>query len=199
MISAVYIIFSPMPQIKNEKLENFLKQLKKFGKQNNIPNISEKNAEYLKTLIQSRGVKNILEIGTANGYSSIQFASVMSEIWGSITTIEFSQLAFEMAQENIEASWLSSYIIQYYGDAREIIPHLDWDYDMIFIDGLKKASLQFYQLAQEKLQPWGIIIIDDVIKFRHKMEELYTYLKENNIPYKLEQIDEDDGIMILEQ
>ena len=187
-----------MSHIEIQKINNFLQELKKYGENNNIPNISEKNAEYLKAIIKTRGIKKILEIGTANGYSSIQFASILSQLWGNITTIEFSQLAYEMAQENIEASWLSQYIIQYYGDAREIIPHLEKDYDMIFIDGLKKASLQFYLLAKEKLQPWGIIIIDDVIKFRHKMEDLYIYLKENNIPYELEQIDEDDGIMILE-
>ena len=179
-------------------LTNFLESLKLYWEKNSIPNISKKNAEYLKTIIKDKNIKKILEIGTANGYSSIQFASILSEIWGKVTTIEFSQLAYEMAQENIEASWLWKYIKQYYGDAREIIPHLKKNYDMIFIDGLKKASLEFYLHAKKKLTPWGIIIIDDVIKFRHKMEDLYMYLEKNTIPYKIEQIDEDDGIMILE-
>lgn len=58
----------------------FLKQLKIYGEKNNIPNISEKNAEYLKNIITRRGIKNILEIGTANGYSTIQFASVLESI-----------------------------------------------------------------------------------------------------------------------
>jgi len=58
-----------------------------------------------------------------------------------------------MAQENIELSGLSHSITQYYGDAREIIPHLEQNYDMIFIDGLKKASLEFYLLVREKLHP----------------------------------------------
>ncbi len=68
---------------------------------------------------------------------------------------------------------------------------------MIFIDGLKKASLRLYLLAKERLNPHGTIIIDDVIKFRHKMEDLYDYLERKNISYRIEQVDEDDGIMIL--
>lgn len=187
-----------MTQENKEDIIHFLEQLKIYGELNNIPNISEKNAEYLKQLIKKRNIQSILEIWTANGYSTLQFASILQEIWGYVTTIEFSQLAYEMAQENIEASWLSRNIKQYYWDAREIIPHLTESYDMIFIDGLKKASLQFFLLAQKKLNTWGIIVIDDVIKFRYKMEDLYTYLDTNQIPYRLEQIDEDDGIMILE-
>lgn len=63
-----------------KNITNFLKQLKQYGEKNNIPNISEKNAEFLKSLIQEKNCKNILEIGTANGYSSIQFASLLQKI-----------------------------------------------------------------------------------------------------------------------
>lgn len=42
-------------------------------------------------------------------------------------------------------------------------------------------------------------MIDDVIKFRHKMENLYEYLGENNIVYEILQIDEDDGIMMIQK
>lgn len=183
---------------KHKDINTFLKALKKYGEDNNIPNITERNAFYLSELMKERKVQSLLEIGTANGYSSIYFANTISPYGGKVTTIEFSQLAYEMAGENIEQSGLSEYIIQYYGDAREIIPHLTESYDMIFIDGLKKASLDFFLLTQKKLNAWGMIIIDDVIKFRYKMEDLYSYLEEHKIPYRLEIIDEDDGIMILE-
>ena len=66
--------------MKEKTLYKFLKELKIYGEKNNIPNISEKNAEYLKEIIRTRNIKNILEIGTANGYSSIQFASILSQL-----------------------------------------------------------------------------------------------------------------------
>lgn len=99
---------------EQKNINTFLQNLKNYGKENNIPNITEKNAEYLTTLMKQKRVRSLLEIGTANGYSSIYFASKLGDLGAKITTIEFSQLAFEMAQENIEQSGLSEYIIQYY-------------------------------------------------------------------------------------
>jgi predicted O-methyltransferase YrrM len=90
-------------------------------------------------------------------------------------------------------------IRQYYGDAREIIPLLEKKYDFIFIDGLKKASLDFFILSWDKLKIGGIIVIDDVVKFRHKMENLYTYLDEKTINYEIVMVDPDDGIMLIQK
>lgn len=90
-------------------------------------------------------------------------------------------------------------IHQYYGDAREIIPLLEKKYDFIFIDGLKKASLDFFLLSWERIATPGIIVIDDVVKFRHKMENLYTYLDKKTINYEIVMVDPDDGIMMIEK
>jgi predicted O-methyltransferase YrrM len=55
-----------------------LKRLKEIGIEHEIPNITEENAEFLKELIREKNPKHILEIGTANGYSTLHFASVMT-------------------------------------------------------------------------------------------------------------------------
>lgn len=177
---------------------DFLHALKAYGIENNIPNFSEENARYLRDLIQKIGAKNILEIGTANGYSSIHFADEMEKIWGKVTTIEFSERAYYMAQENFQAADVLHIITSYHWDAREIIPSLSEKYDFIFIDGLKKASLHFLKLCWEKAIPGGIIIIDDVIKFQEKMPDLYTYMPLSWIKYEILPIDGDDGIMQIE-
>lgn len=179
--------------------EKFLQELKKYGEKNDIPNISEKNATFLKNLIQEQKSKNLLEIWSANGYSTIHFASEIEKTGGKITSIEFSQVAYEEAQENFEAVWVSHLITYYFWDAREIIPLLEDKYDFIFIDGLKKASLEFLKIVWDKALPWSIIIIDDVIKFQHKMKDLYEYVEDNNIVYEVIQIDEDDGIMLIKK
>ena len=161
-----------------------------------IPNISRENTSYLRSYIKENNVIHILEIGTAHGYSTINFADEVNTKGWSIDTIEFSQPSYETAGEHIEQSGFAN-ISQYFWDARDIIPHLNKKYDLIFIDGMKKASLQFLLLAQKKISIQGTIIIDDVIKFRHKMEDLYTYLHKHNINYEIVQIDSDDGIMII--
>lgn len=179
--------------------QDFLKKLKEYGISQDIPNISESTAQYIRKVLSQNSYKTLLEIGTANGYSTIQFADEMESIGWHITTIEFSLFSHENAKENFKIAQVESCISALYGDARKIIPELNETFDCIFIDGLKKASLDFYLLAREKLNIWGTIIVDDVIKFRHKMENFYEYLEKNNIPYELVQTDPDDGIMILKK
>jgi predicted O-methyltransferase YrrM len=54
--------------------QGFLRELKTYGEQNNIPNISPENAVFLRQLIRENNTKHLLEIGSANGYSTIHFA-----------------------------------------------------------------------------------------------------------------------------
>lgn len=76
-----------------------LRNLKKIGLENHIPNITEENAEFLKKLIVEKNPKHILEIGTANGYSTLQFASILPET-SDITTIEYAWNMHNFAVEN---------------------------------------------------------------------------------------------------
>jgi len=179
--------------------EEFLKDLKTYGEENDIPNISLKNARFLRKLLIENNVQSLLEIGSANGYSTINFALELEKTWGKITSIEFSQLAYEEAQDNFEQIWVSKIISHYFWDARDILPLLDETYDFIFIDGLKKESLNFLKIIWDMALPGAIIIIDDVIKFRYKMESLYEYVESENLDYKIIQIDTDDGIMIIKK
>lgn len=179
--------------------KRFLQKLHIYGKEHNIPNITLENESFLRKTISENIYTNILEVWSANGYSTICFADEVEKNNGKVTSIEFSQKAYEDAQENFELAGVSDLIDYYFGDARDIIPFLEEKYDFIFIDGLKKASLQFYLCIKDKLLPWGTIIIDDVIKYRYKMENLYTYLENNKIAYKILKIDADDGIMIIKK
>lgn len=179
--------------------KKFLSLLKSYGVENDIPNISEANASFLREILLKKSVKSLLEIGTANGYSTIQFWDILELQNGHIHTIEFSLNSYNEAQKNFQEAELSHCITQHYGDARMIIPQIQESFDFVFIDGLKKASRHFLELVWEKVPSGGTIVIDDVIKFRHKMEDLYRYLEEKKIPYMILHIDPDDGIMLIEK
>lgn len=177
-------------------IKEFLNELKKHGLKNDIPNISETNATFLKDLIHIKKAKNILEIWTANGFSTINLALATLPFWWKVTTIEFSEKSQKDALENFKKAEVDTYITSLLWNALDIIPTLTEKYDFIFIDGMKKRSLDFYLLCEKKAKKWTIIIIDDVIKFRHKMENLYTYFEENNISHNIIPIDNDDGILM---
>lgn len=70
--------------------------------------------------------------------------------------------------------------------------------DMIYIDGRKRDYLTYFQRVIDIVTPNATIIFDDVIKFAHKTSSLYEYLAEKQIQYSIHQLDEDDGIMVIE-
>ena len=174
-----------------------LKKIKASSIPRDIPNISEQNAEFIKWLIREKNPNRMLEIGTANGYSTLHFASILSES-ATITTIDY---AWNMHVEavgyfkncklkNIHAIW---------GNAKAVIPTLaDGYFDFIYVDAIKKEYLEYFILLLPKMTRNAIVVIDDVIKFKEKMQDFYDYLEKNNIKYRIDLTDPDDGIMIIE-
>ena len=70
---------------------------------------------------------------------------------------------------------------------------------MVFIDGRKSETLQYLKILAPYLQKTTHIIIDDVIKFKSKMEDCYNFLDSNKISYTIKQLDDDDGILLIPQ
>jgi predicted O-methyltransferase YrrM len=60
--------------------EELVKKLRQYGLENEVPNITDANAKFLRDLIKIKRVKNMLEIGTANGFSAIQFGFELENI-----------------------------------------------------------------------------------------------------------------------
>lgn len=181
--------------IKN--IEIFLKKLKEFGLKNDIPNVTETNARFLKDLILIKKPKKILEIWTANWYSTIQMWTVAEKLWTKITGIEFSSVSYDMAINNVKEVGLENTINIIQGNALEIIPTLEEKYDFVFIDWMKKSYKEFLTLVWDKIEDEGVIVLDDVIKFEYKMPDLYEYLEEKGITYNRIPIDIDDGIIMI--
>jgi predicted O-methyltransferase YrrM len=177
-------------------LENYLRDLKKSGIERKIPNISENNAEFIKNLIREKNPKHILEVGTANGYSTLQFASVLDEE-STITSVEYAWNAHIEAIEHFKNCKIKN-IHAIWWDAKEVIPTLADEYfDFVFIDAMKREYLQYLLLTLPKMTPDALIVIDDVEKFADKMKDLYSYLDNHSLPCQIEKTDEDDSIMIL--
>lgn len=179
-------------------IHQFLKDLRVHGLANTIPNISDKNAQFLRDMIHIGQVKNLLEIGTANGYSTIHLCMALRENNGKLTSIDYSLPSYNEAVENIAKVGMDDIATLLFGNALEELPKLSASsYDMIFIDGQKKRTVDFFRLAYPLLRDGGFFIIDDVIKFSEKMVSFYEYLREQKIPHSILKIDEDDGVMMI--
>ena len=121
----------------DKKLINYLKKLKQYGLNKNIPNISETEGRFLNMLVKISKSKNVLEIGCANGYSTIWFADAVSANGGKIISIDFSKPSFEAAKNNLAKTNFSKIVHFYFGNALDIIPTIrnPKKFDFVFIDG----------------------------------------------------------------
>lgn len=174
----------------------YISSLKSKSLERKVPNISPEMGRYLYDMTRALTPQRVLEIGTANGYSTLWIASALSE-WASITTIEQSVPAHAEACEYFHECGFDDRIHARLWDALEVIPTLTETYDLVFIDGYKRLTLDFFLAVIPHTHDRSVIIIDDVIKFRGKMESFFTFLNEKNIPHTILPIDPDDGCMMI--
>lgn len=137
--------------------------LRLYASEHNVPIMDKISTEFVKQMIRVKSVKNILEIGTAIGYSSMHFASCDSDI--RIWTIERNEEMYQLASKNIKDYNFETQINVIYSDAKEAKPLLpnQQKFDLIFIDAAKAQSQKFFELYEDLLSDDGIIITDNVL------------------------------------
>ncbi|NLC95305.1 MAG: O-methyltransferase [Bacilli bacterium] len=146
---------------KKSKNDNII-ALQQYAKEHNVAIIDETGLDFLKMLIRTKQAKLILEIGTAIGYSSINFALLSDDIY--IDTIERDPLMIAEAKKNIALFNLENRIHLIEQDALELdIKELRVDYDMLFIDAAKSQYRNFFEKYAPLVKPGGLIIIDNVV------------------------------------
>jgi predicted O-methyltransferase YrrM len=106
--------------------------------------------------------KRILEIGTFTGYSALCLAAGLADD-GLIYTLDRDEETALIAQSFFERSEYKSKIRHIVGDAKSIIPTLDEEWDLVFIDADKEAYLVYYEMVIEKVRPSGIILADNIL------------------------------------
>ncbi|NLK72920.1 MAG: O-methyltransferase [Clostridiales bacterium] len=142
---------------KNE----FLKDMRAFAEQNNIPIITKDTEQFMSILLTIHRPRRLLEIGTAIGYSAMSFAATSDEL--EIVSIELGDKMYDLALKNIADAGLNPRIKVIKGDAREVLSNINPEFDMIFIDAAKGQYKLFFDDSQKLLSPKGIIVSDNVL------------------------------------
>ncbi len=137
---------------------NMIEDIEKYAKDNNIPIMLKDGIEYLCKYIKENNIKNILEIGSAIGYSAIKMALVDDNI--KVTTIEKDEKRYKEAVKNIQKLNLQNRINLIFEDA--LTTKITDAYDLIFIDASKGHNIDFFQKYKENLKENGVIITDNL-------------------------------------
>lgn len=186
-----------------------LLKIKQKALQEHIPIIMDDTLDVIKKKLNNRKIDNLLEIGTAVGYSAICFSEFLSNN-GKIDTIERDLDRIAEAKINIKKVEVENKINILEGDAVEILPTLNNKYDVVFIDAAKGKYPFFLKEALRMIKPNGIIFADNVLykgyvmsdynkhKQRTAVRNLREYIKEiTENPYlETEILETGDGLAI---
>ncbi len=159
-----------------------LVSLKSYALKNNVPIITDDGIAFIKQIINIKGVKKVLEIGTAIGYSSINMA-LYSDC--AITTIERDKEMYDKAIENIKHGNLQDRITVLNQDALEVDESTLGKFDLVFIDAAKAQSIKFFNKYKACLNEKGLIITDNLLF--HDL--VVTPIKDRNLKQLVRKID----------
>ena len=167
--------------------------LEKSRKVNVLPEdrmlaITKETGELLNMILRLKNAKNILEVGTSTGYSTIWCAEAILEKSGKIITIEQNPNKIKRARENFQKAGISDRITIKEGLAMQKLTELNLQkkyrdfFDFVLIDADKENIIEYFDLILPMVSIGGIIITDNMLypeKYKQDMKKFSDYLKKN--------------------
>jgi caffeoyl-CoA O-methyltransferase len=106
--------------------------------------------------------RRVLELGTYTGYSAISMGLALADD-ALIHTIELHDELEGIISKYIERAGLRKKIICHFGDAKDIVPTLSEQFDMVFIDADKREYPAYYEMVFDHVKPGGYIFADNIL------------------------------------
>lgn len=185
-----------------------IRKIEKYADQKGIPIMEKEGIKFLTEFVRLNNVKNILEIGSAIGYSAIKMALASDDV--NVTTIERDKDRYIEAVKNVKKLGLDSKITLILADALDF--NTSEEYDLIFIDAAKSQYIKFFNKFSKNLKEKGYIITDNInfhgltnsdkTKMSRNLRQLITKLEKyinflkDNEEFKTRFFEVGDGIAI---
>lgn len=138
--------------------EYLIRKIEKYADEKGVPIMEKEGIEFLTEFIKLNKVKNILEIGSAIGYSAINMALAGNDV--TVTTIERDKDRYIEAVKNVKKLELDSRITLILADALDF--NTSEEYDLIFIDAAKSQYIKFFNKFSKNLRAKGFIVTDNI-------------------------------------
>ena len=191
-------------------MKSLILEMEEYAKEHNIPIMEKEGIAFLMKYIKAKNIKNVLEIGSAIGYSAILMASSSPDV--KVTTIERDETNYMECLKNVKKCSFEQKVNVVFQDALELNLAEGTQFDLIFIDAAKGQYMKFFEKYKFFLAPGGAIITDN-LKFHGyvgksseiesknlrqlvtKIENYIDFLK-NNEEFDTEFYDIGDGVSI---
>ncbi len=179
----------------DETTEVVLKRLEET--QHDFWNIARSTGNFINMLIKMVNAKNVVEVGTSNGYSGIWISKALKETGGHLTTIEFYEKRIVLAQANFKTCGVADIIDIKQGSAIEVLEQIPEDevVDFAFIDANKAQYIDYFRILDKHIKSGGIITADNITSHAEKVKPFVDAIK-GNPNYQVEILDLPAGLLV---
>lgn len=124
--------------------------------------LEPETAELLAFLVRATGARDVLEIGTSIGYSTLWLADAAQDLGGRLVSVEIDQGRSDQARANLDRAGLGAALIV--GDAATVLSSSsDAAWDLVFLDAERPAYAGYWPDVLRTLRPGGVLAVDNVL------------------------------------
>ena len=158
------------------RAEEILRRIEEEARRKYLPIMGPLRGRVLAELVAQLKPKRVLEVGTLIGYSAI-FMGKELESDAEIITIEIDKEEAEIARKNIERAKIKPKVQVIVGDASDIIPTLQGEFDLVFLDGHKSEYLKHLKIIEKKLHRGSVVVADNAGAYAYSMRNYLDYVR----------------------
>ncbi|MHB9130209.1 MAG: O-methyltransferase [Armatimonadota bacterium] len=156
------------------RLADLLREIEEISaRHGEVPRLARETGQFLNLLVKASKARQLLEVGTSNGYLTLWLAEAAMATGGSVITIENDILCVETAKKILPRSPHAECIQLMQGDPLELLPVLEGPFDFILLDADKAQSLHYLHILAEKTHSCALICCDKALS---KASQLVDYL-----------------------
>jgi predicted O-methyltransferase YrrM len=161
---------SPKPNEQEKRILSVLDQML-TGPHSEILSVPPDDGRVLRLLAEATGARNIVEIGTSNGYATLWFCLALRTTGGKLTTFEIDPNRVALARENFKQAGVDKLVTIVQGDAHKTVTKLTEPIDIVFLDADKGGNLDYLSKLLPLVRPGGLILAHDTTDSAERMRD----------------------------
>ncbi|MGB9629773.1 MAG: O-methyltransferase [Thermodesulfobacteriota bacterium] len=142
--------------------------------------VPRKDGEFLHLMVKALRSKNVLEIGTSQGFSALWMGLALEETNGNLITIEIDKALTTLARKHLNEAGLSHRVTCITGDAHVEVTKLEGPFDFIFLDADKEGVMDYFnKIYPKKLLPGGLMVVHNAIQYARSMKDYLEMIQKH--------------------
>jgi predicted O-methyltransferase YrrM len=178
-VSRRYLSRHPKPRDEAQKRIIAVMEDMYANQSRGMGNVLPEDGRLMRMLTETLGAKNVVEVGTANGYSAMWFCLALRSTGGRLTTHEIDPKRIAMAKDNLRRAGVDDMVTLVEGDAHKTIGRLTEPIDLLLLDAEKEGFTDYLNQLLPLVRTGGLIIAHDSSGQAHMMEEYFRAIVKN--------------------